>query len=176
MERSSSYYSDIEQPLRILESTETITELDPASLTIAVKTLETLISDAINVSPMNFPLLVDLLVIFNNVMRHGKVKVLENDNLFKDKNKRNKSNEKRESEPTFDHLTISLTLVDSMASLHQKAAPLYKSTNAKYAVELEDGEKLEDRLWIECWEPLLYGISRACCDCRKQVSYFLRCH
>ena len=87
-----------------------------------------------------------------------------------DRRRRSREDYQESSEITFDHLTLSLKLVELMSSLHNKAAPLYKSTDAHFAVELEDGEKLEDRLWVECWEPLLYGISRSCCDSRKQVS------
>ena len=130
-----------------------------------------------HVTPMNFPLLVDVLVIFNNVMRHGKVKVMDpraRANISKKKSRDGTEQDRDRptngsNELTFDHLTESLRLLDLMSILHQKAAPLYKSTNASYAVELEDNETLEDRLWIECWEPLLKGISRACCDARKQL-------
>lgn len=150
--------------LRISVSENLVHEVDPSSLTTSIGALELLIKEAVNVSPMNFPLLVDCLVIYNNVMRHGRVKVMDIRNYGNEPDNRPIQNEM-----TFDHLTESLRLVELMALLHQKAAPLYKSTNAKYAVELEDGEKLEDRLWSECWEPLLKGISRACCDARKQL-------
>ena len=147
-------------------------QIDPTSLSLSIAAIEQLIRhNAVNVSPVNFPLLVDCLTNFNKVMRHGKVKVVDPRNGKIDKQtRRHSSEEQLKEEVTFDHLTISLKLVDLMASLHQNAAIIYRSTNARYAVELDDGETLEDRLWMECWEPLLIAISRACCDSRKQVS------
>ncbi|XP_022240117.1 Golgi-specific brefeldin A-resistance guanine nucleotide exchange factor 1-like isoform X2 [Limulus polyphemus] len=68
---------------------------------------------------------------------------------------------------------ICIQLLDLMHTLHTRAGSIFQSWAAEQTVSVEEGSGVKSvtntSLWTRCWCPLLQGISRLCCDTRRNV-------